>query len=168
MKSDVALVVTAFVVRVAVALRIDGIPLSRHPQYDSFEYLAWARHIAAGDFRWPIPPAHGPGYPFFLGALLAIGGGSLLFVRIVQALTGALTCLFLARAGERMFDAGSGCYAGFVLAIYAPLIWIDASILAEGLLLTLIAASLWCAVEAGASPASPRAAEATAPTPALV
>ncbi|MEA2570459.1 MAG: hypothetical protein QOI24_2460 [Acidobacteriota bacterium] len=151
--SGIALVVTAFVARLAVALRIDAIPLSRHPQYDSFEYLAWAQHIAAGDFRWPVPPAHGPGYPFFLAALLAIGGGSLLFVRIAQALTGALTCFFIARAGERMFDVRSGRWAGFVLALYAPLIWIDASILAEGLLLTLIAASLWCGVSRRLIPA---------------
>jgi tetratricopeptide (TPR) repeat protein len=152
--SDVALVVIALIVRLTVAWRIDAIPLSRHPQYDSFEYLAWARHIAAGDFQWPVPPAHGPGYPFFLGALLAIGGGSLFFVRIVQALTGAFTCLFIARAGERMFDEESGRWAGFALAVYAPLIWIDASILAETLLLTLIAASLWCAAARRAIPAA--------------
>src|SRR5205814_9519480 len=117
----------AFVDRIVVALRLDALPISRHPQYDAFEYLGWARRVAAGDFTWPVSPPHGPGYPYFLGALLAATGGSVLAARIVQALLGALTCVLVARVGARWFGERAGLAAGIVLALYAPLIWIDVS-----------------------------------------
>jgi len=135
----------AFIVRVIVAARIGALPIARSPQYDSLEYLAWAQHIAAGDFTWPAPPPHGPGYPFFLGGILAITGGSLVAARVVQSLLGALTCISTARVGARWFGERPGVVAGALLAIYAPLIRIDVSILAEGLLVCVTALALWSA-----------------------
>ncbi|HJW14143.1 MAG TPA: hypothetical protein VJ776_05585, partial [Thermoanaerobaculia bacterium] len=55
----------ALAVRLAVWSQLSDHPLFRAPQLDSLEYVSWASAIAAGDFRWPSPPPHGPGYPFF-------------------------------------------------------------------------------------------------------
>ena len=138
------IVAVAFTIRVMVALQIGAMPLSRTPQYDSLEYLGWAQHLVTKDFRWPYTPPHGPGYPFFLAGLLAVLGGSVMAIRVAQALVGALTCLFVARATTRWFGERAGLAAGTLLALYAPLIWIDVSILCEGLLLALLAAAMWC------------------------
>lgn len=134
----------AFVLRLVVAVQIDSLPLSAKPQYDSLEYLAWAQHVAAGDFSWPVPPPHGPGYPYFLGALLALFNGSVFAARVVQAMLGTLTCFFIAQSAKRWWGERAGIAAGALLAVYAPLIWIDVSMLAEGLLIALTAAAIWC------------------------
>jgi tetratricopeptide (TPR) repeat protein len=135
----------ALVVRLIAANGIDKLPISRTPHYDSLEYLSWARQLASGDFTWPVAPPHGPGYPFFLAVVLAVFSGSLFAARIVQSILGALTCLAIARTGAKWFGDRAGLAAGALLALYAPLIWIDVSILAEGLLIFTLAVALWCA-----------------------
>ncbi|HEY8849750.1 MAG TPA: glycosyltransferase family 39 protein, partial [Thermoanaerobaculia bacterium] len=141
---EIAVFVVAAVVRLVVSTQIAGLPHSRTPHYDSLEYLTWARQIAAGDFTWPTPPPHGPGYPYFLGALLAISGGRSMVIALVQSIIGAFTCLLAAEAGAAWFGKRAGIVTGFILALYAPLIWIDASIYAEGLLIFLMTTALWC------------------------
>jgi tetratricopeptide (TPR) repeat protein len=118
--------------------QLNSFPLFRTPQLDSQEYLRWARQIASGDFSLPVPLPHGPGYPFFLGALLWAFGGSLVAARICQALVGALLCLLVARLGARQFGPPAGRFAGFLLAAYGPLILVEVSFFAEGILLVLL------------------------------
>lgn len=80
-----ALAAFAFAVRAAVALELGRTALFRKPQLDSFEFLLWGQGIAHGNlFQW-LAPTHGPGYPFFLGTLLALTGGSVIAVRLLQA-----------------------------------------------------------------------------------
>ena len=137
---------TAFLVRVAAAIPLGKLPISRSPQYDALEYLLWAQQIAAGNFGWPHHPPHGPAYPFFLGAILAVGGGSLTFARVAQSIVGALTCCIAGVTAKRIFGARGSMITAALLALYAPLIWLDVSIAAEGLLMFLLAAALWSAV----------------------
>jgi Sulfite exporter TauE/SafE len=70
----IAVFIVAAVVRLIVATQIADLPLSRTPHYDSLEYLSWTRRIAAGDFTWPTFLRMALGYPYFLGALLALSG----------------------------------------------------------------------------------------------
>lgn len=138
-----AILLIAFALRLIAAVQLGKLPLSRTLQLDSNEYLTWGRRIASGDFTMPNPPPHGPGYPFFLGAILALTGGSLIAVQVIQAAIGALTCWFTGRAARAWFGERAGIVASALLALYAPLIWIDASIYAEGLLICLMAAFMW-------------------------
>jgi tetratricopeptide (TPR) repeat protein len=131
----------AAAIRVVVALQLRALPLVRQPQLDALEYDRWATRIAAGDWSWPVPPPHAPGYPFFRGLLLALTH-SPTFVLIVQALLGAGTCVLVAAIGTRLLGERAGWAAGAILALYAPLIVTDVSIAAEGLLLFLIAAAM--------------------------
>ena len=140
-----AIVGVALLVRAITALQIAALPLFRNPHFDSLEYLGWARRVAAGDFTWPALPPHGPGYPYVLGALLAIFGGSLVAVVVGQSIVGAMTCWLAARTTRALFGARAGLAAGLILAVYAPLIWIDASIVAEGLLIFTMTLALWSA-----------------------
>src|SRR5437588_1150334 len=93
----------ALVVRIVVAASMNALPLAQTPHYDSLEHLTWARQLANGDFTWPAAPPHGPGYPFFLAAILAMSSGSLFAARIAQSLLGAFTCLLVARTGAKWF-----------------------------------------------------------------
>jgi tetratricopeptide (TPR) repeat protein len=140
--AGVALLAAA--VRLAVAAELSRVALFATPQLDSREFLLWAGRIARGDLAWPALPAHGPGYPYLLGALLAAGGGSLTLVRVVQALLGAGTAVAAAALGRRAFGTAAGVAAGVLLALYAPLVLVDVSILAEGPFLFLMAVALWC------------------------
>ena len=139
-----AIAIVAFLLRAIVARSIDGLPISRNPTYDSLEYLSWARHIAAGDFTWPPSAPHGPGYPFFLALALMVAQGSMLGVRVVQAIVGAGTVVFTALTASALFGKRAAISAAILITVYAPLIWIDVSILAEGLLICALAASMWC------------------------
>ena len=130
---------SALLVRVAVSAELGNTPLFRTPELDSREYWNWAERIASGRFEWPVPPAHGPGYPFFLGALLALFDGSSSAARLCQAALGALLVVVVARIGERTFGRTAGLAAGALLALCGPLVLTEVSILSEGLLLLLIA-----------------------------
>ena len=132
----------ALLVRVAVWLQVRSLPIVRSPQLDSLEYFEWARRIASGDFTWPVPPPHGPGYPFFLAAVLKISGGSLAAAALVQAALGALGCVLAARIARKFFGREAGLFAGLLLAVEGAVALVDVSLFSEGLLLVLLAAAL--------------------------
>jgi Tfp pilus assembly protein PilF len=114
------------------------LPLSRRPQLDSLEYLRWAEQIAAADGRiWVEYPEHAPGYPLFLGALLALGG-SLTTIRATQAVIGSVSCVITARIAGRTLSPGAFLPAGLLQATYAPLIYLDTALLAEPLLIMFL------------------------------
>lgn len=132
----------AAVVRLFAAWQLGDLPISRTPQLDSTEYLNWARAIAAGSAAWPPYPAHAPGYPFFLGGLLALFDASLMAVRICQALLGAISCVLTARIAARTVSRAAFLPAGLLQAAYGPLIYLDTALLAESLFMFLLVLSL--------------------------
>lgn len=133
----------AALVRLIVGSQLGETTLFRSPQLDSLEYLVWAQKVAAGEMIWPVPPPHGLGYPVFLGILLRLFNGSLGAARTVQALLGAGSCLLAAAIGSRAFGRRAGIAAGVVLALCAPLVFLEISILGEGLLVFLLLLALW-------------------------
>lgn len=140
-----AVFAAALLVRLGVGAQLAGEPLFRSPQLDSLEYLVWAQRIAAGELLWPVPPPHGLGYPVFLGGLLALLDGSLAAVRVAQSLLGAGSCVLAAALAGRAFGRPAGIAAGLLLALYGPLVWIDVSLLGEGLLVFLLLLATWTA-----------------------
>jgi tetratricopeptide (TPR) repeat protein len=142
----------AFAVRAAVAVQLDGTALFQRPQLDSSEFLIWADGIARGNFFQWLAPTHGPGYPFFLGALLFLTRGSLLAVRLAQAAFGAVACVAAAALAARVFDRRAGLAAGLLLALYGPLVYTEVSLLAEGLFVLLLTLALLVLTRAEASP----------------
>ena len=138
----VAVFLIALAVRLIVARELWLLPLVRTPKLDSAEYLSWARRITAGDFAWPVVSPHGPGYPLFLAASLAVGSGSLPFAIAVQAVVGALTATLVAAIARQSLGDGAAVAAGLIYALYAPAIYVDVALLSEGLLLLLLTAAL--------------------------
>ena len=132
----------ALLVRLLGAWQLGSLPLSRTPQLDSAAYVMWAREIVAGGMAWPPYPEHAPGYPFFVAGILALFNGSLMAVRIVQAVLGAIGCVLTAHVASRTVAPRAFVWAGLIQATYAPLIFIDTALLAESLLVFLLVLTL--------------------------
>jgi len=139
-----AIAVVAFAIRAVVAVQLGGTPLFERPQVDSYEFLVWAQSIGEGElFRW-LGPSHGPGYAYFLAALLLLFSGSLTAVALAQSALGAALCVITASLSARIFqDRRAGLAAGFLLAIFGPLVYVEVSLFAEGLFTFLLILSLW-------------------------
>ena len=75
---------------------------------DGREYDLWAQRIAAGDWWGPLPFYQAPLYPYFLASLRRLFDAGPEGVRVVQALIGAASCVWIARAGRSWFDARIG------------------------------------------------------------
>ena len=140
----------------------------RTPKLDSFEYVSWARRLAAGDFAWPIVSPHGPGYPFFLAGLLTIGSGSLRVAIVAQGMLGAATAVMIAMVAREWFGARASLLAGIAYAVYGPAVYIDTALLAEGLLLFLLVLGLWMLAREPVTPARSAIAGAALGAAALV
>lgn len=134
----------ALAVRLAVWSELAHHPLLRAPQLDSLEYVAWASGIAAGDLRWPAPPSHGPGYPFFLAGVFRLFSDSLPAASVAQALLGAVSCVATAALTGIWFGPLAAWAGGLLLAVHGVVAWTDVSLLAEGLLLLLMTGVLLC------------------------
>ena len=109
---------------------------------DGVAYDAWARALAGGDWLGREVFYQAPLYPYFLGAVYALVGPSLLAARLVQAAIGAAGCLLVACAGKRWFDRRSGLAAGWLVALYPPAIFFDGELQKATLDLPLGAALL--------------------------
>jgi len=110
---------------------------------DAGNYDRWARTIAAGDWRGEEVFYQSPLYPYFLGTLYALFGRDLLLVRIIQAVMGALSCVFLAGAGAAFFNKRAGILGGLLLAVYPAAIYFDGSLQKTSIGLFLMTLLLW-------------------------
>ncbi|MCI0410548.1 MAG: glycosyltransferase family 39 protein, partial [Acidobacteria bacterium] len=74
-----------------------------------------------------------PLYPYWVAALLALSGGSLQFVILVQLLVGALHPLILFGLARRIFDTRAGLAAAALTALYGPFIFYQGVLLRDWL-----------------------------------
>jgi tetratricopeptide (TPR) repeat protein len=151
----------ALALRAIYLVQISGTPFADYLLGDGIAYDAWARRIAAGDWWGSEVFYQAPFYPYVLGILYAVGGASLLWVRVVQAVLGALGCVLVAAAGKRFLGEREGLTAGLLVAAYPPAIFFDGEIqkssfdlLFSAVLLFLIAGlrdtpRVWRAIAAG-------------------
>ena len=84
------------------------------------------------------------GYPLFLALIQVTSSPSLLAVRIVQSLLGAVTAVLVLSLGLRLHGRTAGLIAGVAVALAGPLIFFEAEPVAAGpaaLLFTLLVSS---------------------------
>jgi hypothetical protein len=107
-------------IRLLYLVQVSDSPSFLMPLVDSEIYDRAARGLAAG---------HGFGdafifqpffYPFFLGLVYSISGSSIVAVKVVQAVVGALTCAVACGLGTRLHDDRTGLVAGVLIAVYGP------------------------------------------------
>jgi tetratricopeptide (TPR) repeat protein len=118
----------ALIVRLVHLVAIRRAPFFTVLLGDSRAYDEWARSISGGDWIGHEVFYQAPLYPYFLGAIYTIAGRHLLLVRVVQAIIGSASCVFLGLAARRLVSPGAGLVAGLILALYAPAIFFDALI----------------------------------------
>jgi 4-amino-4-deoxy-L-arabinose transferase-like glycosyltransferase len=115
--------VASLVVKLGLALWA----VDLEPRNDEFTYLRMADAVAQGRFPGELRP---PGYPAFLAAIFALGGGSA-EVRALQALLSAVSILFvyaLARSAADVRTARmAAAITGFdpVLIGFSHLLWTE-------------------------------------------
>jgi 4-amino-4-deoxy-L-arabinose transferase-like glycosyltransferase len=157
----VAIVVVAFVVRLAVATLITPDP--RDGRYDdTVWYDTTARHLAAGhgyvfdptvwvtatgeriypDENALTPTAlWPPGYPITLAVIYKLTGDSLDAARLANVVFGTLTAGLVFLIARRLFDLRAAVLAGFALALLPSHVLFTSVLLSEtffGMLLALI------------------------------
>ncbi len=143
-RSSVFLIFTvALVIRLVHSWQIQASPFADFLLGDSASYDRWAQELAGGDWFGSDVFYQAPLYPYFLGAIYALVGTETFIVRIVQALLGASSAALLALAGARFFSPRVGLGAGIALAVYAPAIFMDATLQKSVLDLFLLVALLW-------------------------
>jgi Flp pilus assembly protein TadD len=132
----------ALLVRLAVLLQLSDSWITRVVVGDGRFYDGWARRIAGGDVVGSDAFFLAPFYAYFLGAVYALFGPDWLLVRCLHVLAGALTVVLLADATARLFDRRTGRVAGVLCALYAPLVWLEATVQKTALEVFLAAAFL--------------------------
>jgi tetratricopeptide (TPR) repeat protein len=142
-RSAAAVFATALLIRLIHVWQLRRSPFFDVLIGDAHGYDEWARRIAGGDWIGREVFYQAPLYPYFLGAIFATFGHSLVAVRIIQAIIGSASCALLVLAGRRFFSPRAGQIAGFALAIYAPAIFFDALVQKSVLDLFFISLALW-------------------------
>ena len=115
----------AWIVRLVYLGQIQDAPQSHLLMGDAEAYDRWARKIAAGDLFGSGVFYQSPLYPYFLAAIYALTGGSVLAAKVAQTLLGAAACYFLGRATELWFDRRTGLIAAWMLALQPTAIFFD-------------------------------------------
>lgn len=93
-----------------VAMLFDGArtnPLARNPLNDAGVYWDWGAEIARGDLVGATPFLSAPLYPYFVGAVRALGGG-LLALGIAQIVMHVATAWLVARCTSARFGWAAG------------------------------------------------------------
>jgi tetratricopeptide (TPR) repeat protein len=148
--------VVALTVRLVHLWQMRRAPVFSVLMGDARGYDEWARRIATGDWLGTDVFYQAPLYPYFLGAVYTTLGHSLLAARIVQAIIGAVACLLLGLAAERLWSRRAGWVAGLGLALYAPAIFFDALIQKTVLDVFFVCLTMWILSRLIESPASAR------------
>ena len=133
----------AFAVRLLHIWQIKSSPFFDTLLGDANGYDRWAQRLAGGDWIGSEVFYQAPLYPYFLGAIYSLFGRDLLVVRIIQALVGSGSCVFLGLAATRLFSKRVGLAVGLALALWAPAIFFDGLLQKSVLDMFFVCVSLW-------------------------
>jgi 4-amino-4-deoxy-L-arabinose transferase-like glycosyltransferase len=126
-----------------LSLRLAFVALEPEVQLvgDEVTWTTWGRELASPEVRFsPLASRilfYPPGYPYFVGCVLALFG-SLAAVKTAQALLSALLIPAVGQLGARLFGGRAGGLAALLTAVYPDLVWFSAHFWAETLFLTLL------------------------------
>ncbi len=124
-KGLLAIAGIALVVRLLYLWQYVHSPLAGYTIVDQSYYLNWARQLAAGDWWGSEVFEQGPLYPYLLGLVFWLFGEHETAVLAGQLLIGIGTVLLTCLCGVRLFGGTTGLIAGFIAAIYGPLVFYE-------------------------------------------
>lgn len=141
----IGIAAVALGLRVWHLTEITGTPLASILMGDGLQYDQWARRIVAGEWLGSETFYQSPLYPYFLAVIYSLTDHSVTAVRVVQAMLGALSCVWLGIAGRTFFDDRVGLCAAGLLAIFPWAIFAEGLIqksAIDGVLITALLATL--------------------------
>jgi len=125
-------------------------------------YQSWVRHPGREIMELPQYPGayQPPGYPTFMAGVMAIGGRSLLAVKLTQCVLSAASCVLVLLLGRRWFGERAGRIAAWMCAVYPNLIAYSHLLWSETLFIFELLLLVWLLLggESGRLPSKPRAA----------
>jgi 4-amino-4-deoxy-L-arabinose transferase-like glycosyltransferase len=89
-----------------------------------------------------------PGYPVFLAAIYLLFGESILAIRLVESLLGAILAILIAMVGRRIGGQVVGGLAGVLWSIYPIGVFIAGLVYPTGLFTALLASGVLCLLPA--------------------
>ncbi|MBU0718346.1 MAG: tetratricopeptide repeat protein, partial [Planctomycetes bacterium] len=71
-------------------------------------------------------------YPAYLFVVYLLTGSSIIAAKVLGVVLGAITCVLTCQLGRKVFNRSTGIVAGIIVALYGPLIFFEAELLATG------------------------------------
>lgn len=153
----VAIFGVALAIRCLYVASISDSPSFAHLQTEPAHYAGWAARIASG--HAPLPPfEQAPGFAYFCALVSSLFGRSVSTLAYVQAFSGALTCVGIAKIAGDLRGRKARYVAGALAAAYGPFIYFTGEVLPETLFVCV------CTLAVAASTPSERASGDGAPT----
>jgi tetratricopeptide (TPR) repeat protein len=143
-----AVLAAALFIRAAYLLHIQALPTFDYPVMDAAYHDNWAREVASGKIMQDEPFFRAPAYPYLLGLIYRLTGGSYLAPRILQFLLGALSALLTFALARRLLGLLAAALSGLMVALYPILIYFEGELLTETLFTFFIMLSLYALVAA--------------------
>lgn len=141
-----AIFLLALIARLVFALQSNNIPSS-----DAYVYDTLGVSLAEGrgyiDNNGSAHSFYPPAYPVFLSLIYKIFGHSYIYVRIIQSMLGAFSCVLIYLIGKRIYSAFSGVLAGFISAMYLPFIKSAGLLLTESVFTFILLAATFYLVK---------------------
>jgi len=131
-----------FVLRFVYVLHLQASPLVQTPMLDELYHVEWARTLAAGDWIGSSVFFRAPLYPYLLGLIMRLFGGSLFAARVVQAVYGSLTPAVVYLLARRLTRNAWAVAAGVAALLYPFFIYFDNELLIVSLIVLLDAVAL--------------------------
>jgi 4-amino-4-deoxy-L-arabinose transferase-like glycosyltransferase len=134
-----AILIVALAVRLLYSLAVARGLLDIKPELESTDgYHLIAQSMLDGHgYRFGTGEAptlrRAPAYPAFLATMLAVSGGSYVWVQVAQAALGSLSCWLLFLLGRWVLSARLGLVAAAMFAVYPNSILYSARLYAENL-----------------------------------
>lgn len=118
----------ALILRLSVVINSHEVPAfdDLHYDYCAMSFLNGSRFSEPAAFKEPF-------YAFFLAGVYYIFGHNYLIVKIIQAVLGALICIFIFLIGSHLFNRKVGILSGFISGINPSLIKSTEHLLSETL-----------------------------------
>jgi tetratricopeptide (TPR) repeat protein len=142
-----AILLVAFVVRIAYLVDIADSIYVHYPVLDSAWYHAKAMDVLAGDRLAASASFRVPLYVYFIAGCYSLFGQSFAAPLIIQAVLGALSCGLIFMIGRRLFGTAAGAAGGFAFALYRMAIYSDGEILPTTLFMFFMLAATWFVLE---------------------
>ena len=111
----------ALIPRIFCLIQMQNSILSNMLHLDALDYDEWAKEIASGDWIGKEVFYAMPFYAYFLGVIYFLFGHSLLAIRVIQILLGALNCVLTFYIARRLFKDINIALLSFVVALFFKL-----------------------------------------------